>query len=82
VRRRRREPEAPNGSRIPASVLYFVPADWPGDDRGPVHDLWARYEAWSEAREDWAVAHLSEGVEDLPSFEGEVPEAPFDPSEI
>ena len=82
MRRRRREPEAPNGSRIPVSVLVFVPADWPGDDRGGIHDVWARYEAWDEARTAWAEANLPDGVEDLPAFDGDVPEAPFAPSMI
>ena len=60
MRRRRKEQVAFDGSTIPAPVLEFVAADWPG---GSEYQRWA---AWDAARTAWAEANLPNGVASLP----------------
>lgn len=76
VRRRRREQAAVNGGPIPASVLEFVPADWPGTSE------YQRWAAWSEARYSWADENLPDGCEDLPAWGGVVPDQPWSEVEL
>lgn len=74
---RRRPPPPPvsivDGSEVPVSVLEFVPSEWRSACGCDYHD----WEAWEEAREEWARKNLPYGVDSLPEWEGEIPEQPW-----
>jgi hypothetical protein len=71
MRRRPRNEVA--GVPIEAAVLEFTPEQWPGAND------WEKYEAWREAREEWAKRNLPGGVADLPFRLGSyIPDMPFD----
>lgn len=75
---RRREPGEGEPGFVPSRLRRFVEDDWPGPD------IWARHEAWCDARQAWAEQHgewLSDLDELLESFEL-VPDAPWDPDAI
>lgn len=61
---------------LPAGLGDFVPADWPGGSE------YQRYEAWRKARIVWAEEHLPGGAEDVPWWQGEIPDQPWDEVEL
>lgn len=71
MRRRPRNPTSNAGPVIPEALVEFVPADWPGKSE---HRRWA---AWAEARYSWAEENLPAGYEDMPSWDGVVPDQPW-----
>lgn len=73
---RRRRKEDPLFAGLPEDAVRFVPARWPG---GSEYQRWA---AWSEARHSWAEANLPNGYEDMPVWNGVVPDMPWDEAEI
>lgn len=70
VRRKRKDPGAALG--VPAELTTFVPANWPGKSE------YQRWAAWSEARYSWADANLPNGYEDMPEWDGVMPDQPWD----
>lgn len=72
MRRRQRAPAGPTGNpAIPQALLDFVREDWPGKSE---HQRWV---SWAEARYSWADANLPDGYEDMPSWDGIVPDQPW-----
>lgn len=67
--RRRRRITADTG--IPAALLDFIAADWPGKSE------FQQWKAWDAARRAWATAELPGGEEDLPDWAGVVPDQPW-----
>ena len=71
MRRRVREVQTVSGAGVPDNLLHFSPEQWPA-----ISDFQS-WQAWDTARREWADENLPSGQNDLPAWEGSIPDQPW-----
>ena len=73
---RRRRPSPADEAGLPESLGDFTAGEWKGRSE------YQQWRAWDKARRVWAVTNLPGGIEDLPDWDGVVPDQPWEEVEL